>query len=47
LIVKSAIDYSAYEKGIKVSDAEFEAIALKPHAFHGEWNYTVRRKRLL
>ncbi len=45
LIVKSAIDYSVYEKGIKVSDAELGAIALKPHAFHGEWNYTVRRKR--
>jgi hypothetical protein len=47
LIVKSAIDYSVYEKGIKVSDAELDSILLKPHAFHGEWNYTIRRKRAL
>ena len=45
LIVKSAIDDNYYEKGIKVSDRELELVKLKRHDFHGEWNYTIRRKR--
>jgi len=45
LIVKSAIDDNYYEKGIKVSDKELEQVKLKRHEFHGEWNYTIRRKR--
>ena len=45
LIVKSAIDDTVYEKGIKVSDNELANVATKPHEFHGEWNYTIRNKR--
>ena len=45
LIVKSAIDDNYYEKGIKVSDKELEQVKLKRHEFHGEWNYTIWRKR--
>ena len=45
LIVKSAIDDTLYETGIKVSDDELAAVAIKPHDFHGEWNYTIRKKR--
>ena len=45
LTVKSAVDDTYYEKGIKVSDQELERINLKRHDFHGEWNYTIRRKR--
>ena len=45
LIVKSAIDDTVYEKGIKVSDNELANVAIKPHEFHGEWNYTIRNKR--
>jgi hypothetical protein len=44
LIVKSAIDDNYYEKGIKVSDKELEQVKLKRHEFHGEWNYTIKRK---
>ena len=44
LIVKSAIDDTLYEKGIKVSDDELAAVDIKPHEFHGEWNYTIRKK---
>jgi len=44
LTVKSAVDDTYYEKGIKVSDQELERINLKRHDFHGEWNYTIRRK---
>ena len=45
LTVKSAVDDTYYEKGIKVSDQELERINLKRHDFHGEWNYTIQRKR--
>lgn len=45
LIVKSAIDDTLYEKGIKVSNDELAAVAIKPHDFHGEWNYTIKKKR--
>jgi hypothetical protein len=44
LTVKSAVDDTFYEKGITVSDKELESINLKRHEFHGEWNYTIRRK---
>ena len=44
LIVKSAIDDNYYEKGLKVSDKELEQVKLKRHEFHGEWNYTIKRK---
>ncbi len=30
------------EKGIKVSDAEMQALNIKGDAFHPEWNYTIR-----
>ncbi len=45
LTVKSAVDDTYYEKGIKVSDEELERVNLKRHDFHGEWNYTIQRKR--
>ena len=40
LTVACRIDASAYEKGIKVSDAEMAALNIQPANFHGEWNYT-------
>jgi len=43
LLVKSAVDTKIYEKGIEVSDAELANVKLKPHNFHGEWNYTVKK----
>mgnify|MGYP003734319759 CR=1 FL=1 len=45
LIVMSAIDNTLYEKGIKVSNDELAALAIKPHDFHGEWNYTIRKQK--
>ncbi len=42
LKVKCELDSYPYEKGKKVSDEEMEAINLKRHKFHGEWNYTIR-----
>jgi transposase len=41
LHVKCELDPHDYEKGRKVSDEEMETINLRPHRFHGEWNYTI------
>ena len=43
LLVKSAVDTNVYQKGIKVSDAELANVKLKPHDFHGDWNYTIKK----
>ena len=43
LVVKSAVDTNVYPKGIIVSDEELASVKLKPHDFHGEWNYTVKK----
>jgi hypothetical protein len=41
LNVKCAIDHNTYPAGVKVTDAEMSALNIKPHDFHGEWNYTI------
>ena len=41
LKVHAEHDTGSYPKGIEVSDEELAAVPLKPHEFHGEWNYTV------
>jgi hypothetical protein len=43
LAIQSVIDESVYEKGIKVSDRDFDSINIKKDLFHGEWNYTICR----
>ena len=45
LKVECALDERTYEKGIKVSDAEMEALDITGDAFHPEWNYTIRPRR--
>jgi hypothetical protein len=41
LTVKAALDTNPYETAIKVSDEEMARVRLTPHAFHGDWNYTI------
>jgi hypothetical protein len=41
LNVKSEIDSAIYPAGVKVSDGDMANINITPHAFHGEWNYTI------
>ena len=43
LRIKAALDKNHYEKAISVSDEELAAIHIKPHKFHGDWNYTIRQ----
>jgi len=42
--VKSELDTNLHLKGIKVADAEMNAINLHRHEFHGECNYTIKPK---
>jgi len=44
LKVHAEHDTGSYPKGIEVSDEELAAVPLKPHKFHGEWNYTITPK---
>jgi len=45
LKVRSEIDANTYPKGVKVEDDEMAALKIRPHEFHGEWNYTINPKR--
>jgi hypothetical protein len=40
LTVQCRLDRTAYDKAIKVSDAEMASLNLKSADFHAEWNYT-------
>jgi hypothetical protein len=41
LKVECDVDPRLYEKGVKVADAEFEAVHSVGDEFHPEWNYTI------
>jgi hypothetical protein len=41
LKVKAVLDTNTYEPGEKIDDAEMKTLRLKPHDFHGNWNYTL------
>jgi transposase len=41
LHVQAERDTGSYPTKIKVLDEELAAVHLTPHAFHGEWNYTI------
>ena len=44
--MRCAIDDNKYEKGIKVSDAEPEAVGVKKHDVHCDWNYTIDKLKI-
>ena len=41
LEVHATLDEADYQKGIKVSDAEYQSINIAPSKFHGDWNYII------
>jgi transposase len=41
LKVRARLDKRKYPTGVEITDAMMESVNLKPHAFHGEWNYTI------
>jgi transposase len=44
LVVHAELDRHHYPKGVKVTDAELQALHIQRHKFHGEWNYTMKPK---
>ncbi len=34
-------DQGSYPTGVKVTDEQLAAVPLRPHDWHGEWNYTI------
>lgn len=41
LTVQAAYDPTWYPKGEKISNTDFNALPLRPHHWHGEWNYDL------
>jgi len=44
LAVNCVLDRATYEKGLKVSDNDFDSINLVNDDFHGDWNYRILPK---
>ena len=42
LRIRSEIDRGRYPMGVVITDQQMARIRLEPHAFHGDWNYTIR-----
>jgi Rhodopirellula transposase DDE domain len=36
------LDDRTYERGIEITDEQLAAVNITRHAFHGDWNYTIR-----
>ena len=45
LRIRSEIDHGSYPLGVKIADEQMAKIHLEPHAFHGDWNYTIQPVR--
>ncbi len=46
LAVKARLDKRKYPLGTVVPDETMDALHLKRHEFHGEWNYTLTPETL-
>jgi transposase len=44
LKIRAELDQRRYPTGTKITDAELSEVNIKPHAFHGDWNYTITPK---
>ena len=42
LRIEADLDQGYYPTGQKISEANFKALPVTGHEFHGEWNYTIR-----
>jgi hypothetical protein len=42
LVVRCELDPRTYAKGRAVSEEEMDSLSITRHAFHPEWNYTIR-----
>jgi len=41
LEVKAQLDKRKYPVKVKVTDEEMKMVKIRPHKFHGEWNYSI------
>jgi hypothetical protein len=41
LHIQAEMDTGLYPTQVKVTDEQMAAVHVTPHAFHGEWNYTI------
>ncbi len=41
LVVSATIDRRRYPTGKKVTPKQMRELKIVPHAFHGDWNYTI------
>lgn len=46
LTIDCVLDERTYEKGIKVPDTEMDALDITGDAFHPEWNYTIKPRKI-
>lgn len=44
LAVRAELDDTDYPSGTKISDEQMAELPLNRHAFHGDWNYTLRTR---
>jgi transposase len=42
LRVRSELDKGRYPDGVKLTEKQMAELDLRPHRFHGDWNYTLR-----
>src|SRR5512142_1968376 len=45
LEVEARLDRGSYPTKVKVSKEQMKQVRLKPHEFHGEWNYTIEPRK--
>ena len=45
LRVKAKLASRKYRTGIEITKAEMRDLALRPHKFHGEWNYELEPRQ--
>lgn len=41
LRVRAELDINPYPKGRKITDEQLAQVRIRPHRFHGEWNYDI------
>jgi hypothetical protein len=46
LSVEAKLDTGAYPTHLEVSAEQMAALRLRPHRFHGEWNYSITPERV-
>ncbi len=46
LRVKAKLDSRKYETGVEITTAQMRKLALRPHGFHGEWNYELQPRKM-